>query len=98
MRLGTVLENCIFHISQMYEFSHSLGRGRVKTPAPAARVEHLGEIPHHESQIMLRTCGSKPSWRIVFSTFRRCMSFHTAWVTGRNRSRGMELRRAIRPG
>ncbi len=25
MRLGTVLENCIFYISPMYEFSHSLG-------------------------------------------------------------------------
>ncbi len=41
-----------------------MGRGRVKTPAPAARVEHLGEIPHHESQIMLRTCGQFRPGRI----------------------------------
>ena len=29
---------------------------------------------------MLRTYGWMPCWRIVFSTFSRCMSFHTAWV------------------
>src|ERR1700704_7017525 len=29
---------------------------------------------------MLRTYGSIPCWRIVFSTFRRCMSFYTTWV------------------
>src|SRR3977135_193566 len=28
---------------------------------------------------MLRTYGSIPCWRIVFSTFRRCMSFYTTW-------------------
>ena len=29
---------------------------------------------------MLRTYGWVPRWRIVFSTFFRCMSFHTARV------------------
>jgi hypothetical protein len=52
----------------------------VKTPAPAARVECLEEIAHHESQIMLRIHRSIPRWRIVFSTFFQCMSFYTARV------------------
>ena len=30
--------------------------------------------------IMLRAYGWMPCWRILFSTFSRCMSFHTAWV------------------
>src|SRR5262249_39396125 len=30
-----------------------------------------------ESQIILHTPGSIPCWRIVFSTFRECMSFYT---------------------
>ena len=50
------------------------------TPAPAARVECLEEIAHHESQIMLRIHRSIPRWRIVFSTFFQCMSFYTARV------------------
>src|SRR3977135_2207041 len=29
---------------------------------------------------MLRTYGSIPCWRIVFFTFRRCMSFYTTWT------------------
>jgi hypothetical protein len=54
-----------------------LGLGGVKTRASAARVEYLGGIARRESQIMLRPCGATPDWRIVFFTFRRCMSFHT---------------------
>src|SRR5439155_15113064 len=57
-----------------------VGLGRVKTPAPAARVKYLGGFAHLESQIMLHTCGPMLCWRIVFSTFLRCMSFHTARV------------------
>jgi hypothetical protein len=56
------------------------GLGRVKTQASAARVEHLGAIARRESQIMLRPYGAMPCLRIVFSTFRRCMSFYTARV------------------
>ena len=33
---------------------------------------------------MLRTYGWVPRWRIVFSTFPRCMSFYTAWVIRRH--------------
>jgi hypothetical protein len=55
----------------------SLGLGRVKTPTPVARVENLGAIAHHKSQIMLRTNGSMPRKGILFSTFFQCMSFHT---------------------
>src|ERR1700682_4143859 len=58
----------------------AMGLGRVKTPTPAARVENLGAIAHHESQIILRTNGSISRKRIIFFTFFRCMSFHTAWV------------------
>jgi hypothetical protein len=32
-----------------------IGRGRVKTQVPAARIEYFGGIPHHESQTMLST-------------------------------------------
>jgi hypothetical protein len=49
------------------------GLGRVKTLAAAARVECLEEIVRHESQIMLRMHRSNPRWRIVFSTFWRCI-------------------------
>src|SRR5262245_57674526 len=34
---------------------------------------------------MLHTYGLRRYWRIVFSTFRRCMSFYTARVTLRRR-------------
>ena len=58
----------------------SAGLGRVKTPTPAARVETFRRIARHKSQIMLRACNSILCWRISFSTFRKCMSFHTARV------------------
>jgi hypothetical protein len=58
----------------------AVGLGRVKTPAPAAGVEYLGGIASRESQIMLCPYGAIPRWRIVFSTFFRCMSFYTARV------------------
>ncbi len=32
MRLGAALENCIFYISPMYEFLHSLGQERTSAP------------------------------------------------------------------
>jgi hypothetical protein len=33
--LGTLLENCIFYISQLYEFSHKLGQKRQMRSRPA---------------------------------------------------------------
>ena len=58
----------------------------VKTPTVAARVETSRRNCIPESQIILHTRGVMPSWRIVFSTFRRCMSFYTARViTGKAR-------------
>ena len=68
------------HHSKLGRSTSGMGLGRVKTPEPAARVEASLRIAHHEGQIILRTYGSTPCWRIVFSTFRRCMSFHTARV------------------
>jgi hypothetical protein len=58
----------------------ALGLGRVKTSAFDASVEHLGQIAHRQSQIILRMYRSNPCWRIVFSTFLHCMSFHAARV------------------
>jgi hypothetical protein len=50
----------------------------------SGRRRHVGNVPERiagrDTQIMLRACGLSPCGRIVFSTFRRCMSFHTAWV------------------
>src|SRR5258706_13796952 len=43
----------------------------------AARVETSRRNCVPESQIILHTRGVMPSWRIVFSTFRDCMSFYT---------------------
>jgi hypothetical protein len=60
------------------------GLGRVKTPAPAEHVEASRSNCISESQIILHTRRSMPCWRIVFSTFRGCMSFYTARVI-RNR-------------
>ena len=57
-----------------------MGLGCVKTPTPAARVENLAAIAQHERHIILRTIDSMQRKRIIFSTFFRCMSFHTARV------------------
>jgi len=41
IRLDAVLENCIFYISPMYEFSHSLGHERHPVGVPAdCEVRH----------------------------------------------------------
>src|SRR5262245_417458 len=57
-----------------------VGLGCAKTPAlaPHAEISLINCIS--ESQNILRTRGSMPCWRIVFSTFRECMSFYTARV------------------
>ena len=56
------------------------GLGCAKTPAPAAHVETSRRNCAAWSRIVLRARCSIPCWRIVFSTFRNCMSFHTGWV------------------
>src|SRR6266446_2565726 len=53
------------------------GLGCAKTPALAPHVEISLSNCIFESQIILHTRGSMPCWRIVFSTFRGCMSFYT---------------------
>src|SRR5262249_59503095 len=58
----------------------ALGLGCVKTPTLAPRVETSRRNCIPESQIILHTRGVMPSWRIVFSAFRDCMSFYTARV------------------
>ena len=67
IRLGAVLENCIFYISPMYEFSHSLGHsrpGRASSRsshvryAPKATIGHLGaecrDVPIPEVTFTIR--------------------------------------------
>jgi hypothetical protein len=56
------------------------GLGRAKTSAVAQYVEISPNNCISGSQIILHTRGSMPCWRIVFSTFRGCMSFYTARV------------------
>src|SRR6059058_3308786 len=57
-----------------------MGLGCAKTPAPAAHVQTSRRNCAPWSRIVLRARCSIPCWRIVFSTFRNCMSFHTGWV------------------
>src|SRR5262245_64387271 len=64
-----------------------LGLGCAKTPAVAPHVEISAGNCIPESQIIPHTPSSMSCWRIVFSAFRRCMSFHTGWVkSGKARS------------
>jgi hypothetical protein len=58
--------------------------GRAKTPAPVAHVEAPRRNCASRSRKMLRARHSIPRWRIVFSTFPRCMSFHTANANSRH--------------
>jgi len=53
------------------------GLGRAKTPALAPHVEISLSNCISNSQIILHTRGSMPCRRIVFFTFRGCMSFYT---------------------
>jgi hypothetical protein len=48
----------------------------------SARATHrnIFDELHLWSQIILHARGSMPCWRIVFSTFRECMSFYTGSV------------------
>ena len=56
------------------------GLGCANTPAPAAHVETYRRNCASWSRMMLRARRSMLCWRIVFSTFLRCMSFYTARV------------------
>jgi hypothetical protein len=76
----------LLHCGISKEPLSALGLGRVKTPASAARIEASRKKLAYQSGIMLRTDGSTPCWRILFSTLRRCMSFHTARVKTRSAS------------
>src|SRR6266516_4581326 len=66
------------------------GLGRAKTSAVAPHVEISPSNCISGSQIILHTRGSMPCWRIVFSTFRGCMSFYTVRVkTGKAQNEHM---------
>src|SRR5262249_8733738 len=64
----------------------ALGLVCAKTTALAPHVEISLINCISESQNILHTRGSMPRWRIVFSTFRECMSFHAGWVKSRHRA------------
>jgi hypothetical protein len=38
MQIDPLSENCIFHISPMYEFSHSLGQERTIAPQQSCKI------------------------------------------------------------
>jgi hypothetical protein len=65
------------------------GLGRAKTSAVALHVEISPSNCISGSQIILHTRGLMPCWRIVFCTFRGCMSFHTARVKVRTHGSAM---------
>ena len=68
------------HRSKSTQLMSEMGLGCVKTPGLLPHVEISKSNCICESQIILRTRYSMPCWRIVFSTFRECMSFYTARV------------------
>ena len=68
------------HRSKSRPLMSGQGLGCAKTPAPAAHVETSRRNCAPWSRIVLRARCSIPCWRIVFSTFRNCMSFHAGWV------------------
>jgi hypothetical protein len=74
------MSNSIVHHSRIAAPMTVQGLGCAKTPALAAHVEISLINCISESQIILHARGSMPCWRIVFSTFRGCMSFYTARV------------------
>jgi len=65
----------------------AMGLGCAKTLAPAAHVETSRRNCAPRSRIVLRARCSIPCRRIVFSTIRNCMSFHTGWVISDRRRR-----------
>jgi hypothetical protein len=73
-------KNAAVHHSKNCAMMSQMGLGCAKTPALAPHVEISLSNCIFESQIILHTRGSMPCWRIVFSTFRGCMSFYTARV------------------
>src|SRR5262249_2103349 len=77
---GGVWQVTAVHRSKSGPLLSALGLGCAKTPALALHVEISRSNCISESQIILHTPGSMPCWRIVFSTFRGCMSFYTARV------------------
>src|SRR2546430_17068392 len=81
------------HCEKLETRMSAWGLGCAKTPAPAAHVEPFRRNCASWSRMMLRAQCSIPCWRIVFSTFRDCMSFYTARV---NRDRGRQCGTSMR--
>src|SRR5215831_16854129 len=62
-----------------------LGPGRVKILVVFASIERFGEFRHRSSQFMSRSRARTAGQRNSFSTFPRCVSFHTAWANSGSR-------------
>src|ERR1039457_4758868 len=66
IRLDAVLENCIFYISSMYEFSHSLGHSRPSWSRLASTFVRFSNRPvptqNSESQ---KNAGVSPPFRVL---------------------------------
>src|SRR5260221_5937382 len=77
---GTRAQSILLNLGSNARPTSVPGLGCAKTPAVAPHVEISPSNCIPESQIILHTRGSMPCWRIVFSTFCGCMSFHTARV------------------
>ncbi len=72
--------------------------GRVKTPALAVRVEECFRNTAFWKLLMLQTYGCTSCWRTVFSTFSKCMSFHTAKTRSEHEQRDYKPRQSIMQG
>jgi hypothetical protein len=79
-RNSTTFDEVVVRHSKIRRSTSGMGLGRAKTSVVAPHVEISPSNCISESQIILHTRDSMPCWRIVFSTFRGCMSFYTARV------------------
>src|SRR5262249_30968146 len=70
----------LLHCGSSIRPMSGFGLGRAETPTPAAHVGTTCSNLPSLCRMMLRARCLIPCWKIVFSTFRRCMSFHTARV------------------
>src|SRR6266436_2198581 len=68
-----------------------VGLGCVKTSVLAAHVETSRSNSISESQIILHTRASMRRWRIVFSTFRGCMSFTHGVIPGSSHTPALRI-------
>jgi len=62
-RFDALLENCVFYISQLYEFSHRLGQNEKPPRSGLGQLSPAADIPDPEVLKQLPG-GSEPEYRI----------------------------------